>query len=150
MREMIVFELVCAAEHRFEGWFASAEEYARQGSGGLLSCPVCASSDIRKLPSAKVRTPASVEPNPPDPAAKSLPAPGANAAAKEVSLASFIQHILARTEDVGRAFPEEARKIHYEESPRRPIRGVATQEEARELVDEGIPVVSLPSPSDLH
>jgi hypothetical protein len=111
---------------------------------------VCASSDIRKLPSAKVRTPASVEPNPPDPAAKSLPAPGANAAAKEVSLASFIQHILARTEDVGRAFPEEARKIHYEESPRRPIRGVATQEEARELVDEGIPVVSLPSPSDLH
>jgi hypothetical protein len=54
---------------------------------------------------------------------------------------------VANTEDVGRAFPEEARRIHYEEAPRRPIRGVATREEARELADEGIPVVSLPIPS---
>jgi hypothetical protein len=71
---------------------------------------------------------------------------------KEVTLASFIENIVANTEDVGREFPEEARKIHYEEAPRRPIRGLATREEARDLADEGIPVVSLPMPSrgDMH
>jgi hypothetical protein len=64
-----------------------------------------------------------------------------------MTVASFLEHVLATAEDVGRAFPEEARKIHYEESPRRPIRGVATREEARDLADEGIPVVSLPIPT---
>jgi hypothetical protein len=147
---MIVFELVCAAEHRFEGWFASAEEYARQEAGGLLSCPRCASAAIRKLPSARVHTPVPAEPK----ALGSASAPHRTAGgeAKEVTLASFIEHIVANTEDVGREFPEEARKIHYDEAPRRPIRGLATREEARDLADEGIPVVSLPMPSrsDMH
>lgn len=149
--EMIVFELICAAEHRFEGWFASAEDYARQEGEGLLACPVCASQGVRKLPSAKVRTPAMVAPKAPGPASGSVRTEP-DAATKEVTLASFIEHVLARVEDVGRAFPEEARKIHYEESPRRPIRGVATREEAVDLADEGIPVVSLPmlTRGDLH
>jgi hypothetical protein len=140
---MIVFELICAEQHRFEGWFASAEEYSRQETSGLLSCPVCASAEIRKLPSAKVRTPAPAERTAPVATTASQQPP--EAGAKEVTLASFVEHIVANTEDVGRAFPEEARKIHYEEAPRRPIRGVATQEEARELADEGIPVISLPA-----
>lgn len=147
---MIVFELICSEEHRFEGWFASAEEYARQEAGGLLSCPICSSPCIRKLPSAKVRTPI---PDWAKVAAKSnTPPTSGETGAKEVTLASFIEHIVANTEDVGRKFPEEARKIHYEEAPRRPIRGVATREEARDLADEGIPVVSLPFPSrgDVH
>lgn len=149
-KQMIVFELICPEDHRFEGWFASAEAYARQEAGGLLSCPVCASSGIRKLPSAKVRTVASVEAKAPGDG--SAPPQPAQDKAKEVTVASFLEHILANTEDVGRSFPEEARKIHYEEAPRRPIRGVATREEARELTDEGIPVVSFPMPSrgDVH
>jgi hypothetical protein len=143
---MIVFELICAAEHRFEGWFASAEEYARQEAGGLLACPLCASADIRKLPSARIRAPATPDPGNSGPTS-GPPRPAAAAAGKEMTVASFLEHVLATAEDVGRAFPEEARKIHYEESPRRPIRGVATREEARDLADEGIPVVSLPIPT---
>lgn len=147
---MIVFELICAEKHRFEGWFASAEEYSRQETGGLLSCPVCASAEIRKLPSAKVRTPMPAEPV--VPVATNAPKRPPESGGKEVTLASFVEHIIANTEDVGRAFPDEARKIHYDEAPRRPIRGVATQEEARELADEGIPVVSLPlrSRGEMH
>lgn len=147
---MIVFELICAADHRFEGWFASAEEYARQEAGGLLSCPLCSSGTIRKLPSAKVRTP--VPPEPKALGSASPPQRSAGGETKEVTLASFIEHIVANTEDVGREFPEEARRIHYEEAPRRPIRGLATREEARDLADEGIPVISLPLPSrgDVH
>jgi hypothetical protein len=147
---MIVFELICDEEHRFEGWFASAEEYERQEAASLLSCPVCASPGVRKLPSARIRKPGARAPGaPPQPKPPSVQP---SAGAKEVTLASFVEHILANTEDVGRRFPEEARKIHYEETARRAIRGIATQDETRELVDEGIPVVPLPMPprGDLH
>lgn len=141
---MIVFDLSCTENHRFEGWFASPEEYVRQEGAGLLACPVCGMSTVRKLPSSKVRTTAATEPQSGEPPARASGASGAGT--QQVTLASFIQQIVAATEDVGRAFPEEARKIHYDEAPRRPIRGVATREEARELADEGIPVVSLPIP----
>lgn len=141
---MIVFDLTCTQHHRFEGWFASPEEYARQEATGLLACPVCGTARVRKLPSSKVRTAAVTEPQA-GTAARDTGKPDGSSR-QQVALASFIEQIVANTEDVGRAFPEEARKIHYEEAPRRPIRGVATREEARELADEGIPVVSLPIP----
>ena len=149
---MIVFELICPEDHRFEGWFASAEAYARQEAGGLLSCPVCASAGIRKLPSARVRTVTPIEEKASGAGSGSPQPAQPKPRTKEVTVASFVEHILANTEDVGRDFPEEARKIHYEEAPRRAIRGVATREEARELADEGIPVVSFPMPSrgDVH
>jgi hypothetical protein len=141
---MIVFDLTCAQNHRFEGWFASADEYVRQEATGLLACPTCGTSSVRKLPSSKVRTTAATEPQTGTAARDSGNAAGSSR--QQVALASFIEQIVAGTEDVGRAFPEEARRIHYDEAPRRPIRGVATREEARELADEGIPVVSLPIP----
>jgi hypothetical protein len=147
---MIVFELICHEAHRFEGWFASAEEYERQEGASLLSCPVCGSPGVRRLPSAKIRKPANPPASTPSQAA---PASAESASkSKEVALASFLEHVLANTEDVGRRFPEEARKIHYEEAPRRAIRGIATREETQELTDEGVPVVPLPipTPGDMH
>ena len=65
---------------------------------------------------------------------------------KEV-LARLVEHIIENTEDVGPAFPEEARKIHYRETPERKIRGTASHEEVEELADEGIEVVALPIPA---
>lgn len=147
---MIVFELICDEAHRFEGWFASAEEYERQEAASLLSCPVCASPGVRKLPSARIRKPAALPASAAPDATPQSAEPGAGS--KEVALASFLEHVLANTEDVGRRFPEEARKIHYEEVPRRAIRGIASRDETRDLAEEGIPVVPLPIPSrdDLH
>ncbi|MBJ7474117.1 MAG: DUF1178 family protein, partial [Polynucleobacter sp.] len=46
---------------------------------------------------------------------------------------------------VGESFAEEARKIHYKESPQRSIRGVATSDQAADLIEEGIEVFSLPA-----
>jgi hypothetical protein len=140
---MIVFELACTADHRFEGWFGSVDDFARQEAVGLLTCPLCGTSGVRRLPSAKVRTTSAAEPVP------EPKTPDAHAVARpttEVTLASVMREILARTEDVGRRFPEEARRIHYEEVAPRPIRGQATAHEAQALADEGIPVVSLPIP----
>jgi hypothetical protein len=58
-----------------------------------------------------------------------------------------VAHVVENTEDVGAAFPEEARKIHYRELPDRRIRGTASREEVEALKDEGIEVVALPIPA---
>jgi hypothetical protein len=143
---MIVYELICVEEHRFEGWFASAEAFAHQRESGLLACPVCSSPAVEKLPSARIRRGAQPAPEAPQtsPPAATQQAPVANRST--MTLASFIDRVLQSTEDVGARFPEEARKIHYEEAPRRGIRGVASREEAEALADEGIAVFPLPVP----
>ena len=142
---MIVFELICSGQHRFEGWFSSSDEFERQRQARMLSCPVCAVPDVEKLLTAKIKK---VEGRPEELRAsdqqKAAPAP--KRAQQEFSLAAFIDHVLRHTEDVGPAFAEEARKIHYEEVPRRGIRGIASREETEQLVDEGIAVLPLPVP----
>ena len=136
---MIVFDLICTDQHRFEGWFASGEDFASQKSRGLLACPVCGGAHVEKLPAAKIRKQS-------EPA---VPAP-ANAVqagkTEQVDVSRIIDYILMHSEDVGKGFAEEARKIHYQETPQRSIRGVATRTEAEELHEEGIPVFSLPIP----
>jgi hypothetical protein len=141
---MIVFELICAEEHRFEGWFGSSEEFDAQLARGLLACPVCASDEVRKLPAAKIRRPAFE--------ATAAAPPAAPDGKAQITLAAFLDHVLKHTEDVGRRFPEEARKIHNQEAPNRSIRGVASRDEAEALADEGIAVFALPIPpvSDMH
>jgi len=135
---MIVFELICHDRHRFEGWFSSAGDFDNQKSRGLLSCPVCSDSGIEKLLTAKIGKP-EVEP-----AAEKASA--AKPAAPPRSLHEIIDYILLNTENVGEAFPAEARRIHRKEAPERSIRGVATGEETQELLEEGIAVMPLPVP----
>jgi hypothetical protein len=136
---MIVFDLICQDQHRFEGWFASGEDFTSQKGRGLLACPVCGGAHVEKLPAAKIRKQSE--------AAAPIPASAADAGkAEPVEFSRFIDYILAHSDDVGKSFAEEARKIHHEEMPRRSIRGVATRTETEELHDEGIPVFSLPIP----
>lgn len=140
---MIVFELICPKYHRFEGWFASPEDFDGQKRRGLLSCPSCGGSEIEKLPTAKIRTtgtealPAVIE----EPV--STPAKGKPPA----NLQELIDYVLINTENVGAKFATEARRIHRQEVPYRNIRGTASRQETEELLDEGIPVMALPIPS---
>jgi hypothetical protein len=134
---MIVYDLICAHQHRFEGWFESAGEYARQRDGSVIRCPICDDAAIERRPTANIRVARGAAPR---------------EAPKEVALAGgdgealkLVRRLVAQTENVGRAFPEEARKIHYDEAPKRGIRGQATHEEAEELRDEGIDFLALPS-----
>src|SRR5262245_62210264 len=104
---MIVYELICVEEHRFEGWFASAEAFARRQASGLLVCPGCSSAAVEKLPSARIRRGAQPpQDQQPPPAAAPQPTPAANRST--MTLASFIDRVLQSTEDVGARFPEEA------------------------------------------
>ncbi|MBI3525895.1 MAG: DUF1178 family protein [Betaproteobacteria bacterium] len=120
---MIVLNLTCGNKHGFEGWFASNEEYLRQSSRQLVSCPYCADMAISKLPTAPhVRKAGPV-------------ATGFIAAVSEMA---------RNCEDVGENFPEMARKIHYQEIPGRDIFGVASIEEVKALLDEGVSLIPLP------
>lgn len=49
---MLVVDLHCEHGHVFEGWFASADDLASQQARGLVSCPVCASTEVVRRPSA--------------------------------------------------------------------------------------------------
>ena len=138
---MIVYDLACSHGHRFEGWFASGDEFARQRERGMVRCPVCDVSTVDRLPSAHVAG-ARVEPHP---SAAPTPQPPANSVAGlPAELLAKLREIVQSTENVGRRFPEEARKIHYEEVPPRAIRGQASAEEAKALTDEGIEFAPLP------
>ncbi len=143
---MIVFELICTEGHRFEGWFASGEAFERQRAGGLLACPMCSTASIEKLPSARIRRQGQRDAPGELPASHSAPRQLAEAKAPKITLDGVIDHLLRNTEDVGPAFPEEARRIHYEESPRRGIRGTASRDDVEALAEEGIAVLRLPIP----
>ena len=149
---MIVFDLQCPDSHRFEGWFASAEDYERQLAAGQIACPVCAAPQVRKVPSARInKHKGPREEAAPKPAAAAsavtpaAPAPKP-APTQQMTLAAFIDHVLVNSEDVGTRFAEEARKIHQGEAPRRSIRGQATAAETEALLEEGVPVMPLPIP----
>jgi len=137
---MIVFDLICRDQHRFEGWFTSGEDFTSQKSRGLLNCPVCGGAHVEKLPAARIRK-QPTEPAVATPGGAGKPGPG-----DKIDISRIIDYVLTHSEDVGKLFAEEARKIYYQETPQRSIRGVATRTEAEELHEEGIPVFSLPIP----
>ncbi len=147
---MIVFDIQCDGGHRFEGWFSSVGDYDSQRGRGLLSCPSCGSESVSRIPSAtRINVGAGVrevDANAVRPSDASA-APGDSFALAQKLYSRFLDEVLTKSEDLGRRFPEEARKIHNNEAPARLIRGLATPEEHAELVDEGIPVARLPVPS---
>jgi hypothetical protein len=148
---MIVFDLHCKDGHRFEGWFGSARDFASQKKRGLLACPTCGDGGIEKGLSAPRLNMGAQEPKQlpqaPAPVQKTPDMEGKDAfAVAQILYSRMLDEILTKSEDVGARFPEEARKIYYEESPGRAIRGQATPEEHDALVDEGIPVARFPVP----
>ena len=135
---MKVLNLRCARDHRFEGWFASDEDFVSQHDRGLVGCPLCADTAIERLPTAPRLNVANLREK-----------PAAEPVAMQEAWMRAVRHVMANTEDVGERFAEEARRIHYGETEGRGIRGRATPEDADALREEGIEVVSLPVPAAL-
>lgn len=133
---MKVFDLACEQGHAFEGWFDSGEGFESQQARGLVECPMCGSASITRRPSAPRLNLSGGDPAAPDQRARAL---------QQVWL-ELARHIRENTEDVGKRFAEEARRIHYREAPARGIRGVATPDESEALAEEGIEVVAFPMP----
>ena len=149
---MIVFDLLCGEGHRFEGWFGSAGDFASQRDRNLLSCPSCGSGTVKRVPSATRANLGAPAPKPSSPAvpAHAVKTPDMEGkdpfAVAQMLYSRMLDELLTKSEDVGKEFPTEARKIFYKESPARAIRGQATNEQHDELIEEGIPVARLPVP----
>jgi hypothetical protein len=144
---MIVFDLRCGEGHGFEGWFGSKRDFVAQKKRGLLGCPTCGSLQIERVLSAPRLNMGAQEPKAPESAQKTPEMDGKDPfAIAQILYSRMLDEIFTKTEDVGTQFPEEARKIFYQESPGRAIRGQASKEEHDAMVDEGIPVARLPLP----
>jgi hypothetical protein len=145
---MIVFDLLCAEGHRFEGWFGSAGDFEAQKERRLLTCPSCGTGAVERVPSAARFNLGAVPPAPPPkPPQKTPEMEGKDPfAIAQILYSRMVDELLTKTEDVGGAFPEEARRIYYQEAPSRAIRGQASEQEHQDLLDEGIPVARLPLP----
>ena len=134
---MIVFDLVCEFDHEFEGWFKNAGDFESQQTSGLLTCPMCGTDNVIKVPSVS----------------------HINFGKKEKQLAELIEiqqnaetlsnkiteYVTNNFEDVGEQFAKVSKRMHYGEEDERNIFGSATLEDALELHEEGIDVIPLPS-----
>jgi hypothetical protein len=150
---MIRYSLACEQAHEFESWFPSSEAYDEQASRGFVACPACGSERITKRIMAPSVARTDREPRPAaasPPAAAPVPAPQPLALLSEqeqglrAMLRAFKEHVVRTTEDVGRGFADEARRIHHGEAEARSIRGEASPAEARELLEEGVEIHALP------
>ena len=162
---MIRYTLVCEKRHEFESWFVNSGAYDKQSRRGLITCPVCGSTNVEKALMTprlgRVDAPASgeaVQAPPPSaqatPAAPKLPAPLAMMSPQEQEfrrkLRELRDHLVKNAENVGPRFPEEARKMHYGEAKHRSIYGVASPKDAQALHEEGIEFSALPVLPDEH
>ena len=128
----------CTDGHRFDSWFASGSDFDRLRAAGHLACAICGGAGIEKdLMAPAVATTESRA----APEETPLSAPASPA---EQALAELRRRIEATTEDVGRNFAAEARRIHAGEATARPILGEARLSDARALVEDGIPIAPLP------
>jgi hypothetical protein len=125
---MIVFDLQCGQDcGAFEAWFRSSEDFDSQLKAGLVQCPLCRSTDVSKAPMAP-RVPRKGSDNP------------------VARLAAVQAEMLKDSRWVGDSFADTARAMHSGEAERELVHGNATLEQARSLVDDGIPVAPLPLP----
>jgi hypothetical protein len=137
---MIVFSLSCYEKHTFDGWFRSSEDFHSQLDRGLVECPVCGDTNIVKQLSAPLQTQHASDAVTPEQMTAATAIPGL----QQHMLRQFKQYVIANTENVGLAFAETARRMHYGEEYRRSIRGNVSPNDAIALQDEGIDTMPLP------
>jgi len=143
---MIRYTLKCSNSHDFESWFQSGEAYDKLFAARLVSCPACGSEDVEKAIMAPRVSPSrnAVQLNPISDRSVEMHALTAPSSPAEAALRELKQKIQASSEYVGADFATEARKIHDGDAPERSIYGEAKPEEAKKLIEDGVPVAPLP------
>jgi hypothetical protein len=128
---MIKYRLICDKEHEFDGWFADSAAFDTQKTDGLLACALCGSTKVSKA----IMAPA-------------VPKKTNQQKDEAHQIRHMMQKVSTHVEEnfdyVGTDFAEEARKIHYGEREARDIYGETSLDDAKELLEEGVPVAPLP------
>lgn len=140
---MIQYALKCEAGHAFESWFQSAAAFEALSKSGHLSCAVCGSADVTKAVMAPRVSTSRSEPAQTD---SDAPVPVLKNPSNEVetALAQLRRKVEENSDYVGDRFASEARAMHLGDKPERAIYGEAKLEEARQLAEDGVPVLPLP------
>jgi hypothetical protein len=140
---MIQYTLKCSQDHRFDSWFQSADAFDKLRAAGMVACAVCGDTDVSKAMMApRVRTAhKAAAPEQAEQVERPLAAPASDV---ERALADLKKKIEDNSDYVGMNFAKEARAIHAGEKPGRAIYGEAKVEEAKALIEEGVPVAPLP------
>lgn len=125
---MIRFHLKCDEDHQFESWFQSGAAFDKLVNAGMVSCTTCGSTQVSKSMMAPAVSTSS-----------DIAAPKA-----KDHIAELRKKVEANSDYVGGAFAKEARDMHEGVIPDRPIYGEANLKEAKDLVNDGIPVMPLP------
>lgn len=128
---MILFTLRCAEGHEFEAWFRDGDGFDAQQKAGEIACPECGDSSVEKAVMAPRL-------------ARSRQVPAITPAQFRAALVEMRRQVETNCDYVGNRFAEEARRIHYGEIDPHGIYGEATDEESRELDDEGIKFGRIP------
>ncbi|MCV2865560.1 DUF1178 family protein [Albidovulum sediminicola] len=132
---MIRYSLTCDRDHSFESWFKSADAFDRLLAAGHVACLTCGSTRVTKdLMAPAVRPARQAETRP-------LATPQGE---MEQALAAMRRQVEENSEYVGLNFASEARRIHEGEAPGRSIYGEARIDEAKKLLEDGVPVATLP------
>ena len=126
---MIRFQLKCDHDHQFESWFQSGAAFDKLVAAGMVNCVSCGSANVTKTIMAPAVSTSS-----------EISAPKQT----ENTLAAMREKVEATSDYVGKSFVKEARDMHDGIAPERPIYGEANLQDAKKLVDDGIPVVPLP------
>lgn len=144
---MIRYALKCPEGHMFESWFQSAQAFEKLAAGGMVTCAVCGAGGVEKALMAPLIGHAErargAAPSPAPAAAPERPLSAPRSPAEQ-AMAELRRKIEESSEYVGKSFATEARAIHEGTAPERAIYGEARPEEARKLIEEGVPVAPLP------
>jgi hypothetical protein len=139
-KAMIRYSLKCENDHRFESWFQSGPAFDRLYAAKMVACPTCASTAVEKaIMAPRVRRARKAEQAPQPDAPLTTPQNDA-----ERAIAELKSQVEANSEYVGMEFATQARAIHDGDAPERPIYGEAAPEEAKKLLEDGVPVAPLP------
>ena len=137
---MIRYTLTCKAGHGFDSWFQNAGAFSALLAAGQWSCPICGIPEVEKSLMAPSVVPARSAAAGPAPSL-SLTQPQSEL---EAAIATLRRQIEENSDYVGMNFATEARRMHSGDAPERAIHGEARPDEARALIEDGVPVAPLP------
>ena len=138
------YTLRCAASHDFDSWFRTSDAYESMRAAHQIGCPICGSSDITKTLMAPAIRPARRDAGETRSLPESEGALSRPGSAVEEAFAAMRKQVEENSDYVGMNFAAEARQMHDGTLPSRPIYGEAKPEEARQLIEDGVPVAPLP------
>ena len=134
---MIKYNLKCHNDHEFESWFSSSKEFDKLEKKKLLECIFCLSKKIVKSIMSPMISGTKENNN----QIKILNENFQNEKKKLLKLRKFIEN---NFEFVGENFSKKVREVYYDKSNKKTIYGTTTQDERKELEEEGIDLLSIP------